>query len=165
MKKFLFIAFLAAMSIVHAQPAQQDPATLRETAQTFLRQGDYENAVLVLNKALEMQPNDLQLTKDLLFAYYLKRDFAKAMEIGKPLVARPEADVQSFQLLGLAYKAIAEGKEYEKLYKTGLQKFPNEGVLYSEYGELIAAKEPERAQKLFEKGIEVDRNHSSNYYF
>jgi len=165
MKKFLFIIFLFSVSFLDAQPAPQDPAALRETAQTFLRQGDYENAVLVLTKAIDMQPNDLQLTKDLLFAYYLKRDFAKAMELGKQLVARPEADVQSFQLLGLTYKAIAEDKEAEKLYKTGLQKFPNEGVLYSEYGDLIAAKEPDRAQKLFEKGVEVDRNHSSDYYY
>jgi len=85
--------------------------------------------------------------------------------LGKLLTARPDADVQCYQMLGLTYKSVAEDKEAEKLYKSGLQKFPNEGILYSEYGDLIAAKEPENAQKLFEKGIEVDRNHSSNYYF
>lgn len=161
MKKILCIFFLFSASFCYAQDADK----LHETAQTFLRQGDYENAILVLTKALQMQPNDLQMTKDLLFAYYVKRDFAKAIEIGKPLVARADADVQSFQMLGLTFKAIAEDKEAEKLYKAGLLKFPNEGILYSEYGDLIAAKEPERAQKLWEKGIEVDPNHSSNYFF
>lgn len=164
MKRLLCIVFLFTASFCYAQPAQ-DVSTLHQTAQTFLRQGDYENAILVLTKALQMQPNDLQMTKDLLFAYYIKRDFAKAMEIGRPLVARADADVQSFQMLGLVFKAVAEDKEAEKLYKNGLVKFPNEGILYSEYGELIAPKEPERAQKLWEKGIEVDPNHSSNYYF
>lgn len=164
MKRFLVIGLIFTASFTYAQQPQ-DAATLHETAQTFLRQGDYENAVLVLTKALQMQPNDLQISKDLLFAYYLKRDFAKAMEIGKPLVERKDADVQSYQMLGLTYKAVAEDKEAEKLYKNGLLKFANEGVLYSEYGELIATKEPDRAQKLFEKGIEVDPNHSSDYYF
>ncbi|MCW3114042.1 MAG: tetratricopeptide repeat protein [Segetibacter sp.] len=156
---FLFIA-----SFSYAQ-SEQDVSKLHETAQTFIRQNDYDNAILVLTKALQIQPTDLQINKDLLFAYYVKRDFAKAMEIGRPLVARPDADVQSFQMLGLTFKAVAEDKEAEKLYKAGLLKFPNEGILYSEYGDLISAKEPDRAQKLWEKGIEVDPNHSSNYFF
>ena len=100
-----------------------------------------KTAVLVLTKALQLKPNDLQISKDLLFAYYLKRDFAKAMETGKTLVEREDADVQSFQMMGLVYKAIAEDKEAEKLYKRGLKKFPNEGILYSEYGDMIAVKE------------------------
>ncbi|HKG69595.1 MAG TPA: tetratricopeptide repeat protein [Segetibacter sp.] len=164
MKKYLFIIFLFTASFCSAQ-TEQNADTLHQTAKTFLRQGDYENAVLVLTKALQMQPNDLQITKDLLFAYYLKRDFAKAVEIGKPLVERGDADVQSFQQLGLTYKAIAQDDEAEKLYKIGLKKFPNEGVLYSEYGELLANKKMDVAVKLWEKGIESDPNHSSNYYF
>lgn len=164
MKKILCAFFLFTASFTYAQ-SEQDIDKLHETAQTFLRQGDHENAILVLTKAQQMQPNNLQINKDLLFAYYVKRDFAKAMEIGRPLVARADADVQSFQMLGLTFKSVAEDKEAEKLYKTGLTRFPNEGILYSEYGDLIANKEPERAQKLWEKGIEVDPNHSSNYFF
>jgi len=164
MRTGLLTIFLFVASFIFAQ-STQDASTLHETAKTFLRQGDYENAVLVLNKALQMQPNDLQITKDLLFANYLKRDFAKALEIGKPLVDREDADVQSFQMLGLAYKALAEDKEAEKLYKRGLKKFPNEGILYSEYGDMIATREPDNAMKLWETGIQFDPNHSSNYYF
>ena len=37
--------------------------------------------------------------------------------IGKKITARPDADVQSIQILGLAYKAIAEEKESDKMYK------------------------------------------------
>lgn len=164
MKKYFLVLFLFTASFCFAQ-SEQNPDTLHQTAKTFLQQGDYENAVLVLNKASQMRPNDLQMTKDLVFAYYLKRDFAKAMEIGKTLVERADADVQSFQLLGLTYKAIAQDDEAEKLYKIGLKKFPNEGVLYSEYGELLANKKMDMAVKLWEKGIEADPNHSSNYYF
>lgn len=164
MKKNLLVLFLLMASFTYAQQ-QENAETLHQTAKTFMRQGDYENSVLVLNKALQLQPNNLQISKDLLFAYYLKRDFAKALETGKPLVDRPDADVQSFQMLGLAYKAIAEDKEAEKLYKRGIKKFPNEGVLYSEYGELIAPKEIDEAVKIWEKGVEVDPNQSGNYYF
>jgi Flp pilus assembly protein TadD len=139
MKKYLFIYLLFLASAGFAQQTQ-DAATLHETGKGFLRQGDYENAVLVLNKALQLQPNDLEISKDLLYTYYLKRDFAKALEIGKPVAERPDADVPTMQTLGLVYKAIAEGKEAEKLYKKGLKNYPNAGVLYSEYGDLLSIK-------------------------
>lgn len=163
MKIMLLVAGVLLGIALHAQT--QNVATLHETAKSFLRQGDYENSILVLNKALQLQPNDKELSKDLLFSYYLKRDFAKAMEIGKTLTERSDADVQTFHMLGLTYKAIAENKEAEKLYRKGMKQFPNEGILYSEFGEMIADKQADEALKLWEKGIEADPNHTSNYYF
>ncbi len=158
------IAFLFVSSFAMAQPTD-DVAAMHETANNFLKKGDYENAILVLNKALQTKPDDLQITKDLLFAYYIKRDFVKAIEVGKPLVERDGADVQSFQMLGMTYKAIAEEKEADKLYKKGIKKFPTEGILYSEYGDLLSESQPETAIKLWEKGVEMDPNNANDYYF
>jgi tetratricopeptide (TPR) repeat protein len=64
----------------------------------------------------------------------------------------------------MVYKAIEERKECEKLYKKGIKAFPNSGVLYSEYGEMLWSKQNYDAIKQWEKGIEVDPNYSSNYY-
>jgi len=160
-KLFFAVAFLVSGA---AALAQEDAKTLHETARTFQRQGDYANAILVLNRALQQQPNDLELLKDLAFSYYLQRDFVKAREVAKPLPERPDADVQSFQILGMVYKAIEERKECEKLYKAGLKKFPNSGMLYNEYGEMLWTKQDYSAIKYWEKGIEVDPNFSGNYY-
>ena len=115
MKKFLCSLLLLCGCLFGA--VAQDVKTLHETAQSYLRDGDYQNAIIVLNRALEIEPKNRELLKDLLFANYLKRDFAKAIEIGKPLVDRDDADLRSFQLLGLVYKQIAEFKECEKMYK------------------------------------------------
>lgn len=139
--------------------------TLYETAKGFMKTGDYDNAILVLNRAIAQEPNNKDMQKDLMFASYLKRDFAKAKEMGEVLTKRPDADVQTYQMLGLTYKAIADYKEAEKLYKAGLKKFPNEGILYSEYGEMLADKALEEAIKIWEKGLEADPNHSTNYYY
>lgn len=164
MKKCVFIILLMIGGHAFSQP-EQDVPTMHETAKSFLRLGDYENAIVVLNRALQLRPNELELQKDLLFAYYLKRDFAKALETGKPIVERKDADVQSFHMFGLVYKAIADDKEADKLYKKGIKKFPKAGILYSEYGDLLAPKNIEEATKLWEKGIEMEPNHSSNYYY
>ncbi len=138
---------------------------MHEKAKTFTREGDYRNAILVLNRALEKEGTNLELKKDLAFAHYLNRDYVHALEVAKPLQEDPQVDVQSFQILGMVYKAIEEAKEAEKMYKAALKKFPNSGVIYNEYGEMMWSKKAySDAIKLWEKGIEVDPTQSGNYY-
>jgi Tfp pilus assembly protein PilF len=161
MQKFLICVLLMAAVQVGLS---QDNKSMLETARTFQRSGDYSNAILVLNRALEQQPNDLEIQKELAFSYYLQRDFVKAKQTAQPLVNRPDADVQTFQIMGMIYKEIEERKDAEKLYKDGLKKFPNSGVLYNEYGEMLWTKQDYSAIKWWEKGIEVDPNYPSNYY-
>jgi tetratricopeptide (TPR) repeat protein len=165
MKKIIFsigIVFLLAL-IANAQ--EQDPKKLHESAKTFIRQGDYSNAVLVLNRLLKNDVNNLELLKDLSFAYYLNKDYARSLETAKPFEERKDTDVQAYQILALIYKALEERKDCERLYRAALKKFPSSGVLYNEYGEMLwTKKEFAEAAKLWEKGIEMDPNNSGNYY-
>jgi tetratricopeptide (TPR) repeat protein len=163
--KQLFVATLLCLSIGTTIAQEQDWKASQEKARAFTRQGDYPNAIMVLNRALEKENANLELKKDLAFAYYLNRDYVRALEVAKPFPELQDADVQSFQILGMVYKAIEEAKDAEKMYKAGLKKFPNSGVLYSEYGEMLWSKKSYNdAIKQWEKGIEVDPNHSGNYY-
>ncbi len=163
MKKYLlFIPFLALSIATLAQP--EDVKTLHETARNFMRSGDFNNAVLVLTRALQQDKNNLEMQKDLAMSYYLKRDYAKALEGVEALVNRADADVQTFQIAGNVYKALEEIKECDKLYKKGLKKFPKSGPLYSEYGELLWASKDFSAVQQWEKGIQNDPAYSGNYY-
>lgn len=162
MKKIftLFILFLIGL----ASFAQEDAKTLHETAKTFMRSGDFDNAVIVLIRALQQDKKSLELQKDLVMSYYLKRDYAKALEGVKALVDRDDADVVVYQLAGNVYKALEEAKECEKIYKKGLKKFPKSGPLYSEYGELLWSTKDYSAINQWEKGIQLDPSYSGNYY-
>jgi tetratricopeptide (TPR) repeat protein len=163
--KQLIVAAILCLSTGVMVAQEQDWKAMQETAKTFVRQGDYSNAVMVLNRAIEKESNNLELKKDLAFAYYLNRDYVRALETAKPFPERQDADVQSFQILGMVYKAIEEAKDAEKMYRIALKKFPNSGVLYSEYGEMLWSKKSyKEAIQQWEKGIEVDPNHSGNYY-
>lgn len=142
----------------------EETKTLQQTARTFMMQGDWDNAVLVLNRALQQDKNNLDFQKDLIQCYYYKRDFDKAVEGIKALLNRDDADVITFQLAGNVYKALEDPKECEKIYKQGLKKFPSSGPLYSEYGELLWSRKDYNAINLWEKGIELDPGYSGNYY-
>lgn len=160
------IIFILLLSIANGLIAQEQTAVLLlETAKSLIQKGDYENAVMVLEKAKLQDPNNINILKELSFANHLNRDFARAIEIGNESISKTDADEQAFQILGLSYKAIASYKDCGKMYRTALRKFPNSGVIYNEYGELLALESDlEEALNLWEKGISVDPNYSSNYF-
>lgn len=163
--KYLFLCccllFTAGISLI----TRAQDNTPRETAKTFVSKGDYRNAIIVLNRAIEKDPVNPELKKDLAFAHYLQGDYAKALGIAKPLVERADADVQSYQLLGMCYKATDNSKEAEKMYRAALKKFPANGALHNEYGEILWSNaEFTNAIKQWEIGIASDPNYSGNYY-
>jgi Tfp pilus assembly protein PilF len=163
--KHLLLAAGLLFAYCTSDAQEADNKAVQETARNYIRQGDYSNAILVLNRALQASADNLELQKDLAFAYYLNRDYVHALETAKNFPARPDVDVQSFQILGMIYKAIEEVKDCEKMYKAGLKKFPNAGALYSEYGEMLwTKKDYAEAIKIWEKGIETDPGYSGNYY-
>ncbi|MBO9570881.1 MAG: tetratricopeptide repeat protein [Chitinophagaceae bacterium] len=160
MKNIVVILFaLLFSSQIHAQ----DSASV--IAKNFIKEGDYHNAILVLNRAIDADQSNIELKKDLAFSYYLSRDYVKALATIKSVNEGDSPDVQSFQIQGMVYKAIEERKEAEKMYRTALRKFPKSGALYSEYGEILWAKgDITDAAKQWERGIEVDVNYPGNYY-
>lgn len=158
MKKLL--SSLLIMTALYAG-AQENA---RETAQTFMRNGDFDNAILVLNRAYQQDKENLDLQKDLTLAYYYKRDYAKALDMVKPLLDRDDIDVVTYQIAGNVYKALEQVKDAEKMYKKATKKFPKSGPLLSEYGELLWAQKDYNAINLWEKGIKEDPSYSGNYY-
>jgi tetratricopeptide (TPR) repeat protein len=163
MKKYVSIILASLLTIASfAQP--EDPKTLHETARTFMRSGDFDNAVVVLTRALQQDKNNLEMQKDLVMCYYLKRDYVKALDGAKVLLERDDADEVTYQLTGNIYKALEQAKDCEKLYKKGLKKFPRSGPLYNEYGELLWAIKDFSAINQWEKGIQLDPSYAGNYY-
>lgn len=156
----LLAIIIASFSTVFAQDAK----TLQETARNFAKDGDFSNAVLVLNKAHDLEPNNLSISKDLALVYYKKQDYPKMQTVVKALLERPDADVDVYQLGGMLYKATSDSKECDRVYKKGLKAFPDSGPLLSDYGELLWVKQDYSAIKQWEHGIQVDPSYTGNYY-
>ncbi|MCY7292495.1 MAG: hypothetical protein LH615_09985 [Ferruginibacter sp.] len=145
---------------VYAQTAEQ----LHETAKSFMKQGDYANAVLVLNKSLQKAPENMSVAKDLAMSYYFQKDNIKALETIKPVLDSKDADDQCFQIAGNIYKQLDQTNELEKLYKKGIKKFPESAPLYNELGEVVFTNNKLEAIKNWEKGIQADPGYSKNYF-
>jgi len=163
MKKILSLLIVFSITLTAlAQPT--DPKELHETAKTFMKSGDFDNAIIVLIRALQSDKDNLEMQKDLVMSYYLKRDYVKALEGAEKLIDRDDADVVCFQLAGNVYKALEQVKDCDKMYKKGLKKFPKSGALHSEYGELLWATKDFSAIEQWEEGIKADPAYGGNYY-
>ena len=161
MKKIFFILFLFGSCFgAFAQTSKE----LRETASLFMRQNDYANAILVLNRAAAMEPQNMAVQKDLSLAYSHQKQNDKALDAIRKVIDSDEADDQSFQIAGTIYKDLADPREAERVYKKGIKKYPSSGPLYSELGELMMAQQDYSAIKQWEKGIEADPSYSKNYF-
>jgi hypothetical protein len=159
----LFFIILITSGIVHAQ--ETNPKVLQQTARTFSRGGDYRSATVVLERALQIDGTDYEIQKDLSYALFQKKDFARSMEVARMFKDKEELDIQGYQILALLYKALEEKKEVDKIYKKALAKFPNSGVLLNEYGNLMNdRKEFNEAIASWEKGILEEPGYPGNYY-
>jgi tetratricopeptide (TPR) repeat protein len=165
MKKIFFslVLIVTALCSVNLY-AQEGQTNLHETGRTFMRSGDFDNAVLVLTRASQQEPKNIEIRKDLVMSYFYKRDYAKAKGQLEPLIENDDADIVTYQIAGNIYKALEEAKDAEKMYKKALKKFPNSGALHSEYGELLWAKKDYEAIKEWEAGIKADPSFAGNYY-
>ncbi|MFT4156028.1 tetratricopeptide repeat protein [Parafilimonas sp.] len=164
MKKiFLLIALLYASQPMYAQ---QTVESIRKQATASVQQQDFTGAIQILEQGLQQYPDNLEILKDEAYIAYISRDYERAVKIGKSITERQDADEQSFQILGLAYKAIASYKDADKMYKAAIKKFPKSGVLYSEYGDMFTQYGNKReAINQWEKGISAGPAYSGNYYY
>ena len=162
MKKSAFLLVILVSTFAYVQA--QDIRAQQEAARNYVKNGDLSNAVLVLNKAHEQDPNDMSVTKDLALVYFQKSDYPKMQTVMKPLLERPDADAEVYQLGGMLNKVTGDTKECERIYKKGLKSFPNSGPLLNDYGELLWNKQDYSAIKLWEHGIQVDPSFTGNYY-
>ena len=163
MKKSL-LCFVCSCITIFAVAQQEDAEKLHDNAKAFMRQGDYANASLILVRALQQYPNNIEIAKDLAYDYFLQKENDKALEVIKPLLEKDNADDQSYQIAGNIYKALGQFKEADKVYKKAIKSFPESGALYNDYGEFLWSRQDLNAIKIWEKGIEKDPSYGNNYY-
>lgn len=163
--KNLLLAILVVSIHTNLYAQTSDSAVFAQSMQ-FMREGDYENSALLLQRLHSANTANFEYLKQYTFVSYLRKDYAKGLELSKNLLLSPKVDVNCFQIVANIHSALGDNKQVEKTLKKGLEKFPASGLLNSELGEYYALDgKPTQAIQLWEKGIVAEPRVASNYFF
>ena len=163
MKKLILLTLICTTNFISIGFAQS-VTELQSTAKSFMKQGDFANAILILNRCVEREPTNTSVGKDLAMSFFYSQNNNKALETIIPVLDSKDADDQCFLIAGNIYKQLEKTKDGERVFKKGIEKFPESGPLYNELGEIQIANNNKDAIKNWEKGIKADPSFGRNYY-
>lgn len=164
---FIFIFFIInylAFGQIKSNKEEADGYVLE--AIKLMDNGDPEKAILLIEKALKLSPKNSIYLYEMGYAYYMKKDYKKAKDIFEDLADSDDAQDLHYKMLGNSLDLLGKPEKAIAAYKKGIKKFPNSGKIYLELGIMsMSKKEYNEALDYWEKGIEVEPAHPSNYYW
>jgi Tfp pilus assembly protein PilF len=168
MKYIYFIWGLLMINSAFAQTTVSNNAEARElytNARNYLQMGDFANAIMVFNQAVQVDPENLILRRELANAYYLQGDLLRGEKMAVPLLKRDDADEATFQVAANILSGLNKMDDAKSALNKGIDKYPHSGILYANKGELYTKeKKYKSASEAWEKGIEKDPKYHLNYY-
>jgi len=128
--------------------------------------GKFDDAMKLLTEAAKLDPNNIDYPYEMTYCYYSQKQYQKAIDVLEKLKDNPDSFDRLYELLGNSYDMLGKSDKAIAVYQDGLKKFPNSGVLYLEMGVIpLFKKDYNSALNYFEKGIEVQPDFPSNYYW
>jgi tetratricopeptide (TPR) repeat protein len=165
------LLLLAALTLFAALPAQNGGPEYQahyfsKQAEEHIQAKEYAEAIRKLDKALELDPNNVSYTVRKSQVYSLQEDFATALEVVRPALRSRHSNAQAWQVYGNALDMLGRPDEAMDAYQQGLRKFPATGSLYMEMGIVEYARHNDSLAKAhWQKGVEEDYDFPTNYYW
>lgn len=150
---------------LQAQSIQDSLRSIMGEAIRLMDDGQVDASIVLLDSAFRLDPKSYAIPYEKALALYKKKNYSEAIEIYEQLKNHVDADPQLYQMLGNGYSMAGDASKAVDTYDEGLGRFPNAGGLYLEKGNIhLSKKEYAAAIENYERGIEVQPTHSSNYY-
>lgn len=129
-----------------------------------LGQGNAVEAAAIFQKIAPMESGNLKVKKSLAQAYQLSGDHTNALVVLNPLISTGQADPEVYRIAAMAQNGLKDSKKALKTIGTGIERFPNSGLLYYEQGMLYKSdRKFEEALKSWLEGISRDPEYRMNY--
>ena len=167
--QFIFSLFLTLQLLfnisVKAQSTKDLAIQKKEEAIQLEDSGDYIKAFKLLTEAKKLYPGNIIILYELSCWYYDQKQYKNAITTLDSLKKDDDCFDKVYQLLGNSYDRLKNKKVAEAIYNEGLKRYPESGCLNLENGIMLNNEGDVEAIQYFEKGIEVEPNFPSNYYW
>lgn len=162
----LLVFLLFACSHVFSQTNSERAAKKGDQAIELMDSGKTDESLQLLKECMQLDPGNIIYPYESAYAYYLKKEYAKSIEILTGLLVHKDCFGRVYQLLGNSYDLNGQREKAVSTYEDGIKRFPSAGELYLERANMeLMQKRYTQALPYYEKGIEMAPGFSSNYYW
>lgn len=162
----VLILFLGAVQFSNAQNNKDKALNNVKQALLFEDKGKMNEALSLLEEAVKLDPESINISYELAIGYYTAGNYNKAKELLDKLLNRKDVTPSVYQLLGNTYDKVSNVEKAVSTYLDGISKFPAAGELYLEMGTMyLSRKEYNPAITYYEQGIRSNPEFASNYYW
>lgn len=169
----ILLVLLSFTSVVaQIEAPKLTPTRATDTQKHLIREGvalhdrgDYDGAIAKYEEVLRENPtNDLALY-ELAYAYQMKKDYQKSLELAyKGAQYKSDLVTLFYVLIGNNLDEMGEPKKAVEVYRRGIKLEPENQMLYYNlaitYGRM---KEPEESRKNLKKSAFLNPNHASSH--
>jgi tetratricopeptide (TPR) repeat protein len=166
MKKLILVTLVLIIApLTSGQTNHEIAIEKKNKAIELMDNGSPDESIILLEEAKKLDPETYIYDYEIGFAYAIKKDYSKAIEIYKKTIKYKDANDQCYQMLGNMYDYNGDPGNAIKAYDKGLKKFPDAGRLYLEKGTVYWLQEKyNEALQFYEQGIKAEPSFPSNYY-
>nr|WP_321231133.1 tetratricopeptide repeat protein [uncultured Psychroserpens sp.] len=161
--KFIYI-LLFSLSIQFSF-AQNDINRLVEKGITYHDAGNYEKAIETYQQALQLDPKSSLVNYEISLSYFHNKDYKKAIKHSDVVIDNDDKHVKAAYITkGSCLDNLGKTKESIKLFKKGIRKFENDGLIYYNLAlNHYKLKDFDEAEKVITQGVGVQNNHASSH--
>lgn len=162
----IILAIAAMFAIAVYGQTEKKAYELGMKAIQQMESGNIKEAIELLEQSKKLDPGNITYPYEISYAHYLDKNYKAAIKVLKGLTKHEQVNGRIWQMLGNCYDMDGKPSKAIATYEKGLKLFPNSGLLYLERGNMEMQKEEyNNALGYYEKGIEVQPQFPSNYYW
>lgn len=166
MNPLLILLFFLMPIVAFGQSDQEKAYDLGMKAIQEMEAGKTQDAILLLEESKKLDPDRIDYPYEIAYAHYLEKDYPASIKILKTLTKHDDVNERIWQLLGNSYDLDGNPDKAINTYESGLEIFPESGILYLERGNMELHKAAYTdALSYYEAGINVQPEFPSNYYW
>lgn len=164
-RNLLLGLMLMASALLRAQSNEEMAFQKAMQAIALMDSGYYDQSIELLRESIKLDPDNYSYPYEIGYAYYAKGDYNTAIRTLEKLKSHKDVTDQCYQLIGNAYDLLNDTTSAFAAYAEGIDKFPESGLLFLEYGNVYwRLQRYGEALPFYEAGIRADPMLPSNYY-
>ena len=132
---------------------------------TLMDEGKYAPSIRILRDVLATDSTNYHARYELGYAYYLAGNYRQSAAMYEPLVDYPEANDQTFSMLGNALDMAGDRKRALDVYYDGIKRFPKSGKLHVELGTMaLIDGDSKTAMACYLRAVKVAPDYTPGFY-